>query len=83
MIMLQFPEIELKEIKQFGEGFDNTVIQINGQFVFRFPCRPIAVTLIQVENQLCLPLQALFRLLSLNQSFWETKHFVSLSFYRL
>ncbi|MDQ7861451.1 phosphotransferase [Peribacillus frigoritolerans] len=35
-----------------GEGFDNTVIQINGQFVFRFPRRPIAVTLIQVENQL-------------------------------
>lgn len=52
LIMLQFPEIELKEIKQFGEGFDNTVIQINGQFVFRFPRRPIAVTLIQVENQL-------------------------------
>lgn len=52
LIMLQFPEIELKEIKQLGEGFDNTVIQINGQFVFRFPRRPIAVTLIQVENQL-------------------------------
>ncbi|PHD77522.1 phosphotransferase [Bacillus sp. AFS043905] len=52
LIMLQFPEIELEEIKQFGEGFDNTVIQINGQFVFRFPRRPIAVTLIQVENQL-------------------------------
>ena len=52
LIMLQFPEIELKEIKQLGEGFDNTVIQINGEFVFRFPRRPIAVTLIQVENQL-------------------------------
>ncbi|WP_350300750.1 phosphotransferase [Peribacillus frigoritolerans] len=52
LIMLQFPEIELKEIKQLGEGFDNTVIQINGQFVFRFPRRPIAVTLIQVESQL-------------------------------
>ncbi|MGE7183540.1 phosphotransferase [Peribacillus sp. NPDC006672] len=52
LIRLQFPEIELKEIKQLGEGFDNTVIQINGQFVFRFPRRPIAVTLIQVENQL-------------------------------
>ncbi|MEI2468248.1 phosphotransferase [Peribacillus frigoritolerans] len=52
LIMLQFPEIELEEIKQLGEGFDNTVIQINGQFVFRFPRRPIAVTLIQVENQL-------------------------------
>ncbi|GAA1381872.1 phosphotransferase [Peribacillus frigoritolerans] len=52
LIMLQFPEIELKEIEQLGEGFDNTVIQINGQFVFRFPRRPIAVTLIQVENQL-------------------------------
>ncbi|KOR81185.1 hypothetical protein AM232_24180 [Bacillus sp. FJAT-21352] len=52
LIMQQFPEIELKEIKQLGEGFDNTVIQINGQFVFRFPRRPIAVTLIQVENQL-------------------------------
>ncbi|MDQ0881355.1 phosphotransferase [Peribacillus sp. V2I11] len=52
LIMLQFPEIELKGIKQLGEGFDNTVIQINGEFVFRFPRRPIAVTLIQVENQL-------------------------------
>ncbi|MFD6206605.1 phosphotransferase [Peribacillus sp. NPDC060253] len=52
LIRLQFPEIELKEIKQLGEGFDNTVIQINGEFVFRFPRRPIAVTLIQVENQL-------------------------------
>jgi aminoglycoside phosphotransferase (APT) family kinase protein len=52
LIRLQFPEIELKVIKQLGEGFDNTVIQINGEFVFRFPRRPIAVTLIQVENQL-------------------------------
>ncbi|MGW6384132.1 phosphotransferase [Peribacillus butanolivorans] len=52
LIRLQFPEIELKEINQLGEGFDNTVIQINEQYVFRFPRRPIAVTLIQVENQL-------------------------------
>ncbi|MGE7761978.1 phosphotransferase [Peribacillus sp. NPDC097895] len=52
LIRLQFPEIELNVIKQLGEGFDNTVIQINGEFVFRFPRRPIAVTLIQVENQL-------------------------------
>ncbi|WP_340372513.1 phosphotransferase [Peribacillus sp. FSL E2-0218] len=52
LIMQQFPEIEWKEIKQLGEGFDNTVMQINGEFVFRFPRRPLAVTLIQVENHL-------------------------------
>ncbi|MFD9626226.1 phosphotransferase [Peribacillus muralis] len=52
LIMQQFPEIEWKEIKQLGEGFDNTVMQINREFVFRFPRRPLAVALIQVENRL-------------------------------
>ncbi|AOH57291.1 hypothetical protein ABE28_023340 [Peribacillus muralis] len=52
LIRQQFPEIQWKEIKQLGEGFDNTVMQIDGEFVFRFPRRPLAVTLIQVENRL-------------------------------
>ncbi|MFJ7744916.1 phosphotransferase [Peribacillus sp. NPDC097295] len=52
LIKKQFPDINLKEVRQLGEGFDNTVIQLNEEYVFRFPRRPIAVTLIQVENML-------------------------------
>ncbi|MGE7604242.1 phosphotransferase [Peribacillus sp. NPDC097675] len=52
LIKKQFPDIDLKKVRQFGEGFDNTVIQLNEEYVFRFPRRPIAVTLIQVENML-------------------------------
>lgn len=52
LIRKQFPEIEIKELKPLGEGFDNTVLQLNGEYVFRFPRRPIAVPLIVVENQL-------------------------------
>lgn len=52
LIKKQFPDIQLKRVRQLGEGFDNTVIQLNEEYVFRFPRRPIAVTLLQVENKL-------------------------------
>lgn len=52
LIKEQFPKVDLEKVSQIGEGFDNTVIQLNEEYVFRFPRRPIAVTLIQVENKL-------------------------------
>ncbi|MFJ7831941.1 phosphotransferase [Peribacillus sp. NPDC097284] len=52
LIKHQFPDVGLEKVRQIGEGFDNTVIQLNEEYVFRFPRRPIAVTLIQVENKL-------------------------------
>jgi len=55
LIDQQFPEIEIRDIQLLGEGFDNTVVQLNGEYVFRFPRRELAMKLMKVENQL-LPL---------------------------
>ena len=51
MIHKQFPELEIQDIRLLGKGFDNTVIQINEDYVFRFPRRNVAMHLIEVENQ--------------------------------
>ncbi|MCR8634756.1 phosphotransferase [Paenibacillus radicis (ex Xue et al. 2023)] len=59
LISKQFPELVPLTIKLIGEGFDNTVYQVNQQYVFRFPRRSIAVDLLLVE---CALLPHLFSL---------------------
>ncbi|MDY0943345.1 phosphotransferase [Priestia megaterium] len=52
LIETQFPELAPAEISLLGYGFDNTVYQVNGRFVFRFPRRELAAELLKTENQL-------------------------------
>ncbi|RDI42289.1 phosphotransferase [Falsibacillus pallidus] len=50
LIESQFPEIAPVEVAKIGEGFDNTIYQVNGDYLFRFPRREIAVPLIETEG---------------------------------
>jgi aminoglycoside phosphotransferase (APT) family kinase protein len=52
LIHTQIPEVKIHHIRRLGEGFDNTVIQINEDYVFRFPRRDLAMKLMEGENQI-------------------------------
>lgn len=52
LIEKQFPTTTVTSISMAGEGFDNTVFQVNGDYVFRFPRRKVAVNLIETEGKL-------------------------------
>ncbi|MBL0385239.1 phosphotransferase [Tumebacillus sp. ITR2] len=52
LIETQFPELAPACVQVLGEGFDNTVYQVNKEYVFRFPRREIAVQLLQAEGRL-------------------------------
>ncbi len=51
LVREQFPELELRSLEPLGEGWDNSVWLVDGQWVFRFPRRQIAVPAVarQVE----------------------------------
>ena len=55
LIESQFPELIPADIKILDYGFDNTVMKVNRDWVFRFPRREIAVRLLETEGEL-LPL---------------------------
>jgi aminoglycoside phosphotransferase (APT) family kinase protein len=55
IIEKQFPKLKPVRIFEIGKGFDNTVFQVNSQYIFRFPRKELAVSLLQTENRL-LPL---------------------------
>lgn len=57
IIAKQFPNLAPSKIKCIGEGWDNKVFLVNDQFVFRFPHREIAATLIERENAVLVHLQ--------------------------
>lgn len=52
LIQKQFPELKINDIRLLGEGFDNTVIQINEDYAFRFPHRNFAMTLMEGESRI-------------------------------
>jgi aminoglycoside phosphotransferase (APT) family kinase protein len=52
LIHTQFPEIDIHYSRLLGEGFDNTVIQVNEEYAFRFPRRDLAMSLMEVENKI-------------------------------
>lgn len=52
LITKDFPELHSVHAKLLGKGFDNTVFEVNGCYVFRFPRRQIAVGLLQTEERL-------------------------------
>ncbi|MFI8576173.1 phosphotransferase [Rossellomorea aquimaris] len=51
----QFPELHPSRMEIIDYGFDNTVMKVNSDWVFRFPRRGIAVKLLETEGKL-LPL---------------------------
>ncbi|MFC7786276.1 MULTISPECIES: phosphotransferase [unclassified Rossellomorea] len=55
LIENQFPELHPAKIDIIDYGFDNTVMNVNSSWVFRFPRREIAVKLLETEGKL-LPL---------------------------
>ncbi|WP_053402375.1 phosphotransferase [Priestia koreensis] len=62
----QFPKLSPVIVDELGKGFDNTVYVVNNSYVFRFPRRKIAVSLLQTENTL---LPALAPLLPISISY--------------
>lgn len=46
----QFPALTPVRVEPLEYGWDNTAYQVNGQFVFRFPRRQVAVDLLTVEQ---------------------------------
>ncbi len=52
LIETQFPELSPVEFEILDYGFDNTVIRVNRDWVFRFPRREIAVKLLETEGKL-------------------------------
>ncbi len=49
LIGSQFPELELRSLELIGEGWDNTVWLVDGEWSFRFPRREVAVPLVERE----------------------------------
>lgn len=52
LIYTQFPELTSKRIKLLGNGWDNTVYMVGDEYVFRFPRRNVAISLIEMEGSL-------------------------------
>lgn len=49
LIEEQFPQCRPVSVQVIGKGWDNTVFRVNGEYVFRFPRRQVAVGLLQQE----------------------------------
>ena len=49
LIEAQFPQLSPARVAALGEGWDNSVFSVDGEWVFRFPRRQIAVPLIERE----------------------------------
>ncbi|PYI54552.1 phosphotransferase [Paenibacillus flagellatus] len=49
LIEAQFPELAPVSVHLLGEGFDNMVYRVNDRYVFRFPRRTVAVSLLERE----------------------------------
>ncbi len=49
LIELQCPSLAPVTLELMGEGWDNTAYLVNGEWVFRFPRRAIAVPLLETE----------------------------------
>jgi len=52
LIEAQFRELAPVRIQPLGVGWDNTAFSVNGDYVFRFPRRQVAVDLLAIEGRL-------------------------------
>jgi aminoglycoside phosphotransferase (APT) family kinase protein len=48
----QFPQLSALPIQEIGNGWDNTVYRVGDEYVFRFPRRDIAITLLNTEAKI-------------------------------
>jgi aminoglycoside phosphotransferase (APT) family kinase protein len=51
LIEAQFPALAPVRVEPLGVGWDNTAYRVNGEFVFRFPRRQVAVELLATEQR--------------------------------
>jgi aminoglycoside phosphotransferase (APT) family kinase protein len=54
LIREQFPQLAAESLRLLGEGWDNTVWLVDGEWVFRFPRREMVIRGLQMEIA-CLP----------------------------
>ncbi|WP_322421814.1 phosphotransferase [Jeotgalibacillus haloalkalitolerans] len=47
-----FPHLQPVQVRPCGSGFDHTVYEVNGEFVFRFPRRQLGYEAMQFENRM-------------------------------
>src|SRR2546427_4433759 len=52
LVDASFPSLKPASVREFGAGWDNSVFLVNDSFVFRFPRRRIAVSLLETEIRL-------------------------------
>lgn len=52
LIQEQFPELGADKISLLGAGWDNTAYLVNGEFIFRFPRRHLALAFVEAEWRL-------------------------------
>lgn len=52
LIHQQFPQLSSLPIQEIGNGWDNTVYRIGDDYVFRFPRRQLAVSLLRTEARI-------------------------------
>ena len=52
LVSSQLPDLGPRTVEPFGAGFDNTAFLVNGEIVFRFPRRAIAVECLENEVRL-------------------------------
>ena len=62
LIEMQFPELGDIELSSIGSGWDNRVYLVNNEYIFRFPHRAIAASLIERENAVLGYLQNIIKL---------------------
>ncbi|MCJ8011018.1 aminoglycoside phosphotransferase family protein [Paenibacillus sp. KQZ6P-2] len=52
LIYSQFPQLSSKRIRRLDHGWDNTVYLVGNEYVFRFPRRQVAVSLLEMEGRI-------------------------------
>lgn len=52
LVESQFPELAPAKLEPLGTGWDNAAYTVNGQWVFRFPRRQVAVGLLENETRI-------------------------------
>ncbi len=52
LVETQFPELAPATPVLIGEGWDNSIYSVNGEYVFRFPRRTIVVEMLTMGNEL-------------------------------
>lgn len=52
LLTRQFPQLSTLPIQEIGNGWDNTVYRVGDEYVFRFPRRNIAISLLNTEARI-------------------------------